>query len=135
MDVGYRRLFVGGVMALWFFLAGCTAFGPKAIPTDRFNYNEAISSSRDEQILLNIVRVRYLKVPVFLNVASVLTQYIYTGNVGASGSVESSTGPDTWGVGASANLGYTERPTITYVPLAGSEFARRLLSPIPVEAD
>ena len=48
MEVSYRRLLVDGVMALWFFLAGCAALGAKTIPPDRFNYNEAISRSRDE---------------------------------------------------------------------------------------
>jgi hypothetical protein len=42
---------------------------------DSFNYNEAISRSSSEQILINLVRLRYREVPVFLAVGSVLTQY------------------------------------------------------------
>lgn len=48
MEASYRRLLVGVVMVLWFFLAGCATFGPKTIPPDRFNYNEAILEIRNK---------------------------------------------------------------------------------------
>lgn len=44
---------------------------------DRFDYNQAIVQSTNEQMLLNMVRLRYSEPPVFLAVNSVLTQYIY----------------------------------------------------------
>jgi hypothetical protein len=85
-------------------------------------------------MLLNLVRLRYRDIPEFLSVSSVLTQYTYTGSVGTQGTAVMG---DQIGaasnVGGSANLGYTERPTITYTPLAGSDFSRRMLSSIPTE--
>lgn len=127
------RLLVGVLVLLWLLLPGCAAFGPKRIPPDHFNYNEAISRSWNEQMLLNLVRLRYIEMPVFVDVSSVLTQYSYTGDIGASGSAGRSMGFDQWAAGANTGLSYSERPTITYTPLRGKEFSRRLLSPIPAE--
>jgi hypothetical protein len=134
IEILKRRHVLCIVTVSWLFLAGCAAFGPKRIPPDRFNYNVALSRSWKEQMLLNLVRLRYLEVPVFLSVSSVLSQYTYTGKIGASGSAGSSLGFDQWVAGGEANLGYTERPTITYTPVRGKEFARRMLSPISAEA-
>jgi len=122
------------VFLLWLLLPACTRFGPKRIPGDRFNYNEAISKSQKEQMLLNLVRLRYRDIPEFLSVSSVLTQYTYTGSVGTRGAaVLGEQMGAASNVGGSANIGYTERPTITYTPLSGSEFSRRMLSAIPTE--
>jgi hypothetical protein len=124
---------VRSVMALLLVLAcsGCIAFGPKRITPDRFSYNASIARSANEQMLLNIVRMRYLEVPVFLSVNSVLTQYVYTGRVGVSGtSGEGTTSFPSWTAGGDASALYIERPTITYSPLVGQEFTQRLLMPI-----
>ncbi len=83
-------------------------------------------------MLLNIVRSRYLEVPVFLTVSSVLTQYVYNASVGVSGALNLGfDGSDT--AGGHANLGYSETPTITYLPIEGQEFAAQMLSNIPSE--
>ncbi len=112
---------------------GCNAFGPKRLPADRFNYNAAIAHSWDEQMLLNLVRIRYFQIPTFLDVSSVLTQYTYTGNVGVQGSGGIDQDLPTALFGGSFGVGYTERPTITFTPLTGEDFSRRLFAPIPVE--
>ena len=69
-----HRYFLLIVLAL-LIISGCAAQGARRVPADRFNYNAAIAQSTREQMLLNIVRSRYLEVPVFLTVSSVLTQY------------------------------------------------------------
>ena len=133
---GHRLRFTLGIalLAVCLMLPACTRFGPKRVPVDRFNYNEAIGQSQKEQMLLNLVRLRYRDVPVFISVSSVLTQYSYTGSVGTGGSAVLGDQLGTASnVGGNANLGYTERPTVTYTPLSGSEWARRLFSPIPAE--
>jgi hypothetical protein len=126
-----RRLLT--VPAACLLLTACQSRGPGRIPPDRFNYNGAIAQSANEQMLLNLVRLRYSEIPVFLDVSSVLTQYVYMGVVGVAGSSGESWGDPLWSVGGSANVRYAERPTITYTPLKGGEFAEQLLEPIPTD--
>ena len=89
-------------------VSACTSFGPRHVPVDRFNYNQAIGRSANEQMLLNLVRLRYREVPVFLAVSSVLTQDVYTGGVGVIGATGSATGEPQYSVGGNANLRYFE---------------------------
>jgi len=114
-------------------MSACTSQGPMRLPPDRFDYNQAIARSANEQMLLNLVRLRYSEIPVFLAVSSVLTQYSYASAVGVRGSGGASFGDPLWQVGAHGNFVYIERPTITYAPLTGDEFAKQLLKPIPTE--
>jgi hypothetical protein len=85
-------------------------------------------------MLLNVVRLRYLDIPDFLAVSSVITSYTYQADVGVERTRTDSNSellPETLTGGA--NLAYAERPTITFAPLAGEDFSRRLLKPIPVD--
>ena len=118
---------VGLTLVTIMILAGCTSFGPRNIRGDRFNYNDAVGRSAEEQLLGNIVRVRHLEFPTFLAVSSIVTSYNYTGTVGLS--AENSDLSDT--LTGNVNLGYSEVPTISYAPLAGEDFAGRMFKPIP----
>ena len=121
-----------GALVIVATLAGCAARGPQTVPGDAFDYSAAISKSRSDQMLLNIVRSRYTQVPNFLTVSSVIAGYTYQGNVGVS--TQSGIGRfDENFIAGAANLSYIERPTITYTPLQGQEFSRRLMRNIPVE--
>ncbi len=128
-----RRLALLLVSVLTAVMSACTSRGPTRLPPDRFDYNQAIAQSANEQMLLNLVRLRYSEIPVFLAVSSVLTQYSYAGTVGVSGSGGASLGQPLWQVGGQGNFVYIERPTITYAPLTGDDFAKQLLKPIPSE--
>ena len=55
-------------VALGLGLVACVSTGPQTIARDRFDYGAAIADSSREQLLLNIVRLRYLEAPVFLEV-------------------------------------------------------------------
>jgi hypothetical protein len=118
------------ITAAVFVISGCAAQGAKRVPADRFDYNAAIAQSTREQMLLNIVRSRYLEVPVFLTVSSVLTQYEYDRSVGLGAILEFGSGTTDRATG-DANLGFSERPTITYLPVEGQEFSAHLLSDVP----
>lgn len=111
-------------------LAGCTHLGPQTIAVDRFDYSAAIADSWKQQTLLNIVKIRYMDLPVFMDVASIVSGYsMQTGvNVGGTLSSDKAVQGDFASVGGQAI--YTDRPTITYVPMTGENFLRGLITPI-----
>src|SRR5215510_5397511 len=118
-------------------VTGCASIGPGTVPRDRFDYITAISDSWKSQMLFNLVKLRYGDAPVFLDVASVINQYLVEGTVGYSGSwAQNAQLP--WPYTALYNLlgtgRYAERPTITCSPLSGEKFARSLMTPIPPAA-
>lgn len=110
--------------------ASCAArIGPATIPAARFDYNQTISRSQNEQLLLNLVRLRYRDTPVFLDVGNVIASYSLSGNAGASTGFRIGE-DDGVNVGINAGGAYSEQPTITYEPLRGSDFTQRLLTPL-----
>lgn len=116
-------------------LSSCaTKLGSTSLAEVRGSYNEAVAASTDEQMLLNIVRLRHLHSIAFLQVSSVTTQYTLTTNVGVNGSgnIDRPNGAAAPGgtAGGSAGLAISERPTITYAPLQGPDFVRRLATPL-----
>jgi len=112
-------------------IGGCSNIGAKTIPGDRFDYANAIATSWKDQMLLNMVRLRYADVPVFLEIGSIINQYTLEGEINAEADLVSGSGVDSGVVGASGR--YIERPTITYNLLQGEEFSHSLLRPIPPE--
>ena len=68
-----RRFAIVAVAAMTAaFLVGCAGIGPKTIPRDRFDYSAAIAKSWQNQMLLNMVKIRYAETPVFVDVTSVI---------------------------------------------------------------
>ena len=115
-------------------LAGCTHLGPQTVTRDRFDYNTAISDSWKEQTLLNIVKLRYADMPLFVEVASIVSGYTLEGSVNIAGGLSSSDSlqRDSFSLGSSGK--YTDRPTITYAPITGSQFNKSFMTPIPPRA-
>ncbi|MDE0285889.1 MAG: hypothetical protein OXN26_15235, partial [Gammaproteobacteria bacterium] len=65
--MGYRFVYLLLIIALAAALSGCqSAFGPQALERTHPAYNEAIIASINEQMLRNLVRMRYRDVPFFL---------------------------------------------------------------------
>jgi len=64
-------------------LGSCSSYGPGTIERDRMDYGLSLNASIQQQLLGNIVRLRYLEAPVFVNVASVINQYSLSGQVQA----------------------------------------------------
>lgn len=112
-------------------LAGCASqFGPNSIRAERPNYNREITASQDEQMLSNLVRLRYQDTPLFMELTSVVTSYTFDRSLGLGAKLHPADGDDE--VSPSLGLLLGNRPTITYLPLQGEEFAQRMLSPMPL---
>lgn len=127
-----RRHWIAVIVVL--LLAGCANIGPGTVPRDRFDYNMAISNSWKEQTLLNIVKIRYADMPLFVEVASVVSGYTLEGAVSLGGTVSSDKAVqgDFLSLGTSGK--YTDRPTITYAPITGQKFNQNFMTPIPPRA-
>jgi hypothetical protein len=113
-------------------LTGCASVGPKTVARDRFDYVDAISDSWKRQMLLNLLKVRYADVPVFLDVTSVISSYEVRGELSVFGQEAPSGRAGDSFAGLSTNGSYTDRPTITYAPLSSDKFAKSLMAPFPI---
>ncbi len=116
-------------------LSGCASIGPGKMITDRTGYNASITESWKQQILLNVVKIRYVEPLFFVDVGDIVAAHSLEtgGNVGFSRSMFDLSGS---GDSSTLDLGisskFTDRPTITYRPLTGAAFRKGVVSPIPV---
>jgi hypothetical protein len=123
------------IVPLFVLLAtGCHSIGPKTVPRDRSDYSDSISDSWKRQTLLNIVKIRYLDPPIFVDVGQIVSGYSLETTLTAGGSFPETAalGGTTATVGGAAR--YTDRPTITYTPLTGNKFIKALMTPLPPES-
>jgi hypothetical protein len=109
---------------------GCAHLGPKSVAVDRFDYSSAIADSWKQQTLLNIVKLRYMDLPVFVDVSSVVAGYSMQTGVSVNGTLSSDKAIQGNFLAAGGQAIYTDRPTITYTPLTGEAFLRGLMTPI-----
>jgi len=113
------------------FLTGCKSIGPGTVARDRSDYSSSISESWKRQTLLNIVKLRYLDPPIFVDVGQIVAGYTWETALTAGATFPESAG-NVASVGGSAK--FTDRPTITYVPLTGNQFVKALMTPLPPES-
>lgn len=125
------RVKLGGqiiaVAVVLFSIAACS-IGPATIARDRFDYVSAISESWKRQMLLNLIKLRYGDLPVFLDVASVINQYSIESQIDLRITWNDLITGDSQALGGSGR--YADRPTITYQPLMGRKFTQSLMTPI-----
>jgi len=103
--------------------------GPRSLPRDREMYSMSLADSWKQLTLLNLVKMRYLDPPVFVDVGNIVSSYTLlqsgslTGNIGSGGLT-----------GNSAVLGgsvsFANTPTITYTPLTGNAYIKGLTTPL-----
>ena len=111
-------------------IVGCAKLGPTTLKSERSNYNLAVQRTNDEELLLNLARLKYRDTPFFMEVSSVASQFTLSTSANASTTLESGL-KGLFGLGGS--VGMIERPTVTYSPLQGDQFIQRVLSPLPLK--
>jgi hypothetical protein len=115
-------------------LTGCTVVGPSAIRSGRLTYNEAISETNNQQMLMVLIHNRYAEESNLLAVASVTANVRVT----AGTAIEVGLGDNDNYAGNlvpfSASAVYEENPTISYVPVVGQQYLHTVTSPVPLVA-
>lgn len=117
-------------------LGACTPMGPRALESTRPLYNQAIAQTNDQELLLNLVRIRYRDTTYFTSVERIAASLELNMSIGASGTYSntaSTAAKNT--VGRILNVGpgsiaLNEKPTIFYAPLEGEKFVRQMMTPI-----
>lgn len=112
-------------------LSGCAHFGPENIKGNRLDYNVAIQQTNDQELLLNLVRLKYRDRMYFMNVERVVSTMELNRSLGGSATKPPGTDP-TFSI-SPVSVGYNEKPSVFYTPLEGDKFVRQMLTPIGLE--
>lgn len=130
MRQGFSSLLVLAMCAV---LAACVSpRGASTIGPSGYAYNEAIAQTKSEQLLLNLVRLKYRDAIVFMDVDGVTTQHQY-GAALAGEALFPFRQATNGSLLLIPGMSVSERPTVVYKPLDGSQFAQDLLAPISPE--
>ena len=112
-------------------IAGCTSIGPPTVRRDRLDYADAMAADSKRETLLNIVKLRYGDTPSMVTVNQLVAGYTLEARV----NLASDFFRDTFDLADDVNIGvggtFSDRPTITYAPIKGDDFARVMMNPIP----
>ena len=111
-------------------LCACATVGPQSITAGRGAYAEVINKTEDEQLLNVLVRQRYDETFGMMSVASITANLQFSTRAAANIGIGDSDDYAGNLVPLSAGVGYEENPTISYVPLSGEDFMRRMLTPV-----
>jgi hypothetical protein len=122
--------FLGAVLAC-VALAGCAGIGPRSIGVQRSSYTQVLAATNREELVANIVRLKFVEPPVFLSVHSVTSSPSLAASMGAQASFERESSRR---LNLPADVSYQDRPTIVYSPLGGEAFANQFMAPISAPA-
>jgi hypothetical protein len=115
--------------AVWAGASGC--LGPKAVRYTRIKYNEVIRDTNDQQLLMNLVRLRYADSPIFVDLPTITSQFEMVGRSNYLGGYgNQNPGPSSLGFG---ELSLRDTPTLSYHPREGREIAKALLTPLSAD--
>ena len=108
-------------------LVSCS-FGPQNLKQGHLSYNSSVKIAADQELLLNIVRLRYLDTIEFLATNSISAQTSLSVSLGARLGTDRSNTTSL----VIPELAFSDRPTFTFTPQRGKEFARRLTEPVDI---
>lgn len=115
------------LLVLSLLASGCAYHGPDALRLTRPEYNMVIQQTNEQELLLNLVRLKYRDTPYFLSVEKVASSLDFNRSLSVGATV-----PE-WGsksFALAAGAGFSEKPTLFYSPLEGEKFVRQMMTPL-----
>lgn len=150
-----RGLFFGAAFGVVLLIGCARTRGPQLVVNSHIEYNKAVSQVLKEELLLNVVRRRYLEPLQFVAVSSISTNIGLSVDAEASATADNSasstsksigigpfsresssagSGIDISNVGVSGGVSFSDSPTITITPRQGEDIAKQLHEPLAVSA-
>jgi hypothetical protein len=126
---GARRAPVAASLAILLIVGTGGCLGPTSIRQTRHRYNEVIQGTNQEELLLNLVRLRYNEPPSFLPVSGLNAQFELSAGADYRGGPERGA-IDNFGSGM---LRFADRPTLTFAPQRSPELTRALLTQVNLD--
>lgn len=140
------RNFTIACLSVLLCISGCQTLGPRKINADRSIYDDAVRNTNHQQILKNIVLLRYGEPISFLKLTNITASYNFTLENNPNANFSWTDNPNAVTVpGAGRNVlftrgftlnprtSYSNTPTMSYVPLENAEFVKGLLTPISLQ--
>jgi hypothetical protein len=111
-------------------LAGCSlGVGPQRLDIDQIGYASRMGEGLKRQMLLNMVRLRYADVPAFVSVTQMISGYTMQSTAQLGLNAYPNAAPGNF-FSAAGTVQYTDRPTFTFTPVTGDQFAQSYLRPL-----
>lgn len=124
------KLVIISTLGLMWVLTSCRSIGPGSVARDRFDYSTSLGESWKRQTLLNIVKLRYLDPPIFVDVGQIVSGYQLQTTASVGGEVSSLGAIQGNNLMLGGAGSFIDRPTITYTPLTGNKFIKGLMTPL-----
>lgn len=130
-----NRLYVCGVSVAALILGGCqtTKVGPHALRTFQNAYNQSVAMNESEQLLQNIVRLRYRDNPVFMEVAKIDQKNAVNTSHKLAGSKTVANAKDCYTGALSGDffgLASNNESNLSFGQLKGKDFIQTLMTPV-----
>src|SRR5947209_9276433 len=132
------KLLVGALACGLALAAGGCAFGPRTLERTHGRYNEAVRDVEEEQLLRNIVHMRYNESPLNLNISAIADQSELSAQAEArpfflAPNPSSAIFKTFTNILPDASVSLANRPTVTYEPADGGDVVRQFLTPISLD--
>lgn len=112
------------------FLTGCQVSSRTSMygSGGRTSYNVAAQNTTNQELLLNLVRLRYSDTPYFLELNSITTQFNFSTRILPTVKIPGFDEDNPASIGG--EFGWSNQPTIQYSPLEGKVFAIQMMQPL-----
>lgn len=122
-DLALQKIHLVLVLIAVVMNSSCTSFGANKVVSSHTAYNESVQLTVTREVLMNIVRSRYLDPMQFLSVSAINAQFSVNvgGTAGVAGIGQAGSSGEVGG-----SIGYSDSPTITFVPQSDNAFYNSL---------
>lgn len=119
-----------GLMITLFVISGCQVSSRMSMygSGGRTSYNKAAQNTTNQELLLNLVRLRYSDTPYFLELNGITTQFNFSSKIIPTIKIPGFDEENPGSIGG--ELVWSNQPTIQYSPLEGKDFAVQLMQPL-----